>query len=264
MKKTKNWCLAFALGCLCSTAQGEVKHPNHRISYGLLTGVNKQGDFAKDGNYTGVYFRYHYNPANFVNVQVNLDPFTSATLKLKSGNSGSVGSGTMSSGIGETEFLLGYSFSTPSPAVTVIPLIGLHSWLEVNKAKHEANTTEVDILGKFASTELGALGLFNVHPKWELGLAGKVFFTRRGSLETTVSMPATGANTGLKLTNTAEFNKLTYYKIEVPVSFAITDSLGLFSMFEQTFNRTFTTDNAAESKVDLNAWKIRLGMLHRF
>lgn len=245
-------------GSVLAEISSTTENKSHGITYGLVTGKMKQGDFSTDTTYSGLYFRYNYAPVNSINVQTNLD-ITAGTLHLKDGALGSAG--TMSSSVTDFELLLGYKFSTPCPHLTVTPLLGLHFLSENNKAKTETGETQIDMDLKFNSTVLGAVTTYQLTPKWELALTGKVFFARNGDIEYARS---TQGPTTLKVATTTGLNNLNYFKLEAPVSYALTDSIGIFSMLEQTFNRTFKTDDPAEKSVNLNAWKLRIGVLHRF
>lgn len=258
----KSWIAGLVVGALTGSVLAEVSSTTeskfHGITYGLVTGKMKQGDFFTDTTYSGLYFRYNYAPVNSINVQTNVD-LTGGTLHLKDGTLGA--SGTMSSSVTEFELLLGYRFSTPCPHLTVTPLLGLHYLVESNKAKTEAGETQIDMDLKFGSTVLGAAATYQLTPKWELGLTGKAVLARKGEIEYS---RATQGPIAVKVATNTGLQNLNYYKLEAPVSYAITDSVGVFSMLEQTFNRTFKTDSLVESSVNLNAWKLRIGVLHRF
>ena len=260
--RNKSWIVSLVVGALSGSVLAEISSTTeskpHGITYGLVTGEMKQGDFSTDTTYSGLYFRYNYGPVNSINVQTNLD-ITAGTLHLKDGALGT--SGTMHSSVTEHELLLGYKFATPHPHLTVTPLLGLHSLTENNTAKTESGETQVDMDLHFGSTILGAAATYQLAPKWELGLTGKVVFARNGEMEFAFS---TQGPTARKISTATALQNLNYYKLEAPVSYAITDSVGVFSMLEQTFNRTFKTDPTLESKLTLNAWKLRIGVLHRF
>lgn len=261
--RNKCWIVSLLIGALSGSVLAEISSTTeskpHGITYGLVTGKMKQGDFSTDTTYSGLYFRYNYAPVNSINVQTNLD-VTGGTLHLKD-ESVLGASGTMSSGVAEFELLLGYKFATLFPNLTVTPLLGWHSLTEGNKAKTEVGETQIDMDLKFRSTVLGAAATYQLTPKWELGLTGKVVFARNGEVE---YARATPGPTMVKVATTTGLNNLNYFKLEAPVSYALSDSIGIFSLLEQTFNRTFKTEELAQKSVNLNAWKVRIGVLHRF
>jgi hypothetical protein len=176
--------------------------------------------------------------------------------------------------------LLGYRFSTSIPQLTISPIAGFHRWTETNKGSTSQNyiVFDFDMETAFSSYLLGMQAIYQVHPKWELGLATTVGFTSRGKSDTSAEGKLLGV-TIARLDDSWDLDNTTYYKIEVPASYAFSEGLGGFFMFEQTFNRKFSGSAVASAvglgvsevpsqpesgTMDLNAWKIRVGVLHRF
>ncbi len=256
MKMKKSWLVAIAVGTLCGSLQAEVspeaaKEISHRITYGFGTGTQKQGEFAEDTTYSGIYVRYHLASVNAFNLQANFDG-TTGTVKLKNN------AGNMSSAIGELELLGGYNFATPVPHLTVAPMGGLYIWSESNRGKTANDIVEVDVDAKFNAYMIGALATYQVLPQLELGLAAKIAFARNAEKEETYKI--LGVSTPTK----TDYENLTYYKMELPVSYTFIPSFGAFAMYEQTFGRKFTAQTKGADDADLNAWKFRIGLLHRF
>lgn len=253
----KNLLAIFAI-LLPLSLMAQEEYKNHNINYGVIKGKTTLQDAADKNDkdkydFWGFGVQYQYRPLNFLNVFAGID-FGSGKLNNKEANK------TYHPKHGELEIDLGYRFVV-HPMITLTPFIGRTGYaLTIHEDSYEPiGQITTDLKLNYGATNLGMLVEATPNHQLTIGIKPMIQFTDNVKTE----IKNKHKSTGITAEHTTKFKNRLFFKLDVPVTYNISESFGIIGTFSYNARKLEDKDTPS-SKTNFDNYQAKIGLSHSF